>query len=286
MARTSTRGRLLFHSESRSKPVRSSTHKAALDPHAVPFKLQRPVLVLVPHPSQLSPPSTLKLSEPDPDDLRGSVRKLITELLVFTSGTPGARMCWEVTLFRDHVVLRYRVILVGWPPEIPFQDLSKQGAPSAAQMRTLINLMLSGKLYFARATSAQLRIARLDASGISPGPLYREALPLPNLCRRDMGSRKTRYNGEGNICVSRHVRDGPKSAKMIEGAEDAMVETQSQPSGSRLPLPRMRNQFGHLGWYENSGWREIGHHYCNLDLPDGEFSDSDTDPISEFTDDE
>ncbi|KAI0690018.1 hypothetical protein C8T65DRAFT_745950 [Cerioporus squamosus] len=283
MTRTSTRGRLILHSESPAKPVRSSAHKAALDPHAVPFQLQRPVLVLVPHPSQLSPP-TLKLSEPDPDDLRGSVRKLITELLVFTSGVPGARMCWEVTLFRDQVVLRYHVILIGWPSDIPFQDLSKQGAPSAAQMRTLIGLMLTGELYFAWATSAQLRIARLDASGISPSPLHRKALPLPNLCRRDMGSRKTRYDDQGNARVPRYARDGPKSVKMVEEAEEDVVETHTQPSGGRVPLPRMRNQFGHLGWYENGGWREIGHHYCNLDLPDGEHSDSDS--ISEFTDDE
>ncbi|KAI0690015.1 hypothetical protein C8T65DRAFT_765869 [Cerioporus squamosus] len=265
--RTSTRGRLIFHSESPSRPIRSSAHKAALDPHAVPFQLQRPVLVLVPHPSQLSPP-TLKLSEPDPDDLRGSVRKLITELLVFTSGVPGARMCWEVTLFRDQVVLRYHVILIGWPSDIPFQDLSKQVGSSTLP----------------RATSAQLRIARLDASGISPSPLHRKALPLPNLCRRDMGSRKTRYDDEGNARVPRYARDGPKSVKMIEEVEEDVVETHTQPSGSRVPLPRMRNQFGHLGWYENGGWREIGHHYCNLDLPDGEHSDSDS--ISEFTDDE
>ncbi|RDX40333.1 hypothetical protein OH76DRAFT_1306235, partial [Lentinus brumalis] len=84
------------------------------------------------------------------------------------SGVKGARMCWEVTLFRDQIVLRYLVILIGWPPNIPFQDFSKRGAPSFAQMRELIKLMETGKLYFAKATSAQLRVARMDASGISP----------------------------------------------------------------------------------------------------------------------
>ncbi|RDX40330.1 hypothetical protein OH76DRAFT_1562163, partial [Lentinus brumalis] len=282
MTRTSTRGRLLFHSESPAKPVRSSAHKTALDTHAVPFKLKRPVLILIPHPSQLSLPSAAKLSKADLDDPRGSVRKLITELLVFASGVKGARMCWEVTLFRDQIVLRYLVILIGWPPDTPFQDLSKGGAPSYEQMRELITLMQAGKLYFAKATSAQLRVARMDASGISPSALYREALPLPNLCRRDMGSRKPRYDDEGNVRAPRRVCEGPKSAKMIEDVEDT-VETDMQPSGSSGPRPQMRNQFGHLECHENGGWREVGHHYCNL----GPASDEDTeDPISEFTDDE
>ncbi len=92
MTRTSTRGRLLFHSELPAKPVRSSMHKTALDPHAIPFELKRPVLVLIPHPSQLSPPSYAKLSKADLDDPRGSVRKLITELLGESPNLPHAAM--------------------------------------------------------------------------------------------------------------------------------------------------------------------------------------------------
>ena len=81
MARTKTRRQLQFHVENPSKkPVQKVAHSP--DPPAQLFELKsHGVLILTPHPSQLSPESHAKLSEPDYDDLRGSVRKLLTELL-------------------------------------------------------------------------------------------------------------------------------------------------------------------------------------------------------------
>ena len=81
MARTKTRRQLQFHVENPSKKlVRKVAHTP--DPPAQLFKLKpRGVLILTPHPSQLSPEFHAELSEPDYDDLRGSVRKLLTELL-------------------------------------------------------------------------------------------------------------------------------------------------------------------------------------------------------------
>ncbi|KAI0691040.1 hypothetical protein C8T65DRAFT_699837 [Cerioporus squamosus] len=230
MARTCTRGQLLFLP---SRPLNLSAHlhhKTALASTSDTIQTELLFLFWSRTPRSSSPPSgTLKLSDPDPDDLRGSVRKLITELLA-------------------RAVHRQQ-----------------------AQMRTLIGLMLNKKLYFARATSAQLRIARLDASGISPGPLHRKALPLPNLCRRDMGSRKTQYDDEGNARVPRYARDGPKSAKMIEEPEDDTVETDTQPSVVECLC---RGCVISLGTWD--------------DLPDGglDHEGSDSDSISEFTDDE
>ena len=44
-------------------------------------------------------------------------------------------MCWKVTLFRDQVVIRYGVILVGWPADVPFWNLSNEGAAGVEQLR-------------------------------------------------------------------------------------------------------------------------------------------------------
>ena len=88
MARTKTRRCLQFHLETATKkPVRKVAHPP--DPLAQPLELKpHSVLVLSPHPSQLSPQSHPELSEPDYDDLRGSVRKLLTELLSESTNTP------------------------------------------------------------------------------------------------------------------------------------------------------------------------------------------------------
>ena len=87
MARTKTRRQLQFHVENPSKkPVQKVAHSP--DPPAQLFELKsHGVLILTPHPSQLSPQSHAELSEPDYDDLRGSVRKLLTELLGESANT-------------------------------------------------------------------------------------------------------------------------------------------------------------------------------------------------------
>ena len=184
-------------------------------------------------------------------------------------------MHWVVTLFRDQIVLRYLLILIGWPPRIPFGDLSVAGAASADHMRTLIKFMLTGKLYFAKATASQVRAARLAAGGISPGPLYHLALPHPSLGRSNIGRQRIKHNSEGHAVPSRYVRDGPKSAKVIEAAEDEVVENPALPRTSG-PLPQLHNQFAHMAWHK-TGWREL-----RVDPKESELSDD----ISEFTDTE
>ena len=184
-------------------------------------------------------------------------------------------MCWVVTQFRDRIVLWYLLILIGWPPRIPFGDLSVAGAASADHMRTLIKFMLTGKLYFAKATASQVRTARLAAGGISPGPLYHLALPHPSLGRSNIGRKHPKHNLEGCAVPSRYVRDGPKSAQVIEAAEDEVVETHTLPRTSG-PLPQLHNQFAHMAWHK-TGWREL-----RVDPKESELSDD----ISEFTDTE
>ena len=88
MARTKTRHQLQFHVENPSKkPVQKVAHTPNLPAQLFELK-SHGVLILTPHPSQLSPESHAGLPDPDYDDLRGSVRKLLTELLGESTYTP------------------------------------------------------------------------------------------------------------------------------------------------------------------------------------------------------
>ncbi|RPD68310.1 hypothetical protein L226DRAFT_563989 [Lentinus tigrinus ALCF2SS1-7] len=182
--------------------------------HALPGKksLQHPRVVVrrPPLPPGFPPPATC-VPKPDYSDPRKSVREILAAML----GDRDARMVWELRLFRDQVVLRYGVILVGWPPAVPFWQLSKKGGPTAEQMRDLLDLLTANppQLYFTRATEEQLRVARLAAGGIPPSTLRPEALPFPNLGHSDIAQRHMLYGHDGNPMTHHHVCDGLTSAK-------------------------------------------------------------------------
>ena len=186
------------------------------------------------------------------------MRTNLTCFPVYVTGVPGARMCWKMRLFRDQVIIRYGVILVGWPSDVPFWNLSNEGGATAAQMRSILDLLTAKplQLYFTPATEEQLRMARLTPGAILPSTLNPEHPPLPNFGRSNIGRRHTMYDQEGNAITPRHVRDGPKSMKVIETEpEDEVVDANMQPRAMG-PLPQIHNQFGHLGWYE-TGWRDL-----------------------------
>ena len=190
-----------------------------------------------------------------------SARILQTILIcvsVYVSGVPGARMCWKLRLFRDQVVIRYGVILVGWPSDVPFWNFSNKGGPTVVHLRVILDRLTADppQLYFTPATEPQLCMARLSSGGILPSTLHPECPPLPNFGRSDIGRRHTKYDEEGSTITPRHVCDGPKSAKAIEAEpEDEVVDTNTQPRATG-PLPQIHNMFGHLGWYE-TGWRDL-----------------------------
>ncbi|RPD53060.1 hypothetical protein L226DRAFT_616466 [Lentinus tigrinus ALCF2SS1-7] len=210
-----TRKRLLFHALPGKKSVRSSVRRAVLRPLDIP-QLQHPRVVVrrPPLPPGFPPPATC-VPKPDYSDPRKSVREILAAMLVYISGDRDARMVWELRLFRDQVVLRYGVILVGWPPAVPFWQLSKKGGPTAEQMRDLLDLLTANppQLYFTRATEEQLRVARLAAGGIPPSTLRPEALPFPNLGHSDIAQRHMLYGHDGNPMTHHHVCDGLTSAK-------------------------------------------------------------------------
>ncbi|KAM5541152.1 hypothetical protein V8D89_005081 [Ganoderma adspersum] len=154
---------------------------------------------------------------------RGTLRGLLDGGVRTFSGDDHAKMRWTAEAFRDYVFLLYRAKLPGWPPHIPFCNLSGPGAPSPLQMYELITLIRRGVLRFEEATPEEIAAARLDVAIAAPSPLFRA--PLPDVARRDIGSRRPRFDTNGDVIPPRHERNGPKSAAWIgEEVEDSEAE--------------------------------------------------------------
>ncbi|EPS99964.1 hypothetical protein FOMPIDRAFT_1103465, partial [Fomitopsis schrenkii] len=87
---------------------------------------------------------------------RGHLRSALTNGLREATGVPGARMRYNEHDFWKHVVCRHGYMLVGWPAEIPFANLSaiKGGR---RPLDELLQLWNTGKLTFVRvATRAEI----------------------------------------------------------------------------------------------------------------------------------
>lgn len=114
------------------------------------------------------------------------------------SGDRDAKMHWTVTDFRDFIFMPHRLKLVGWPPEYIFRNPSKM---RTHEMRTLLCLLNTNRLYFTRASDEEVADARLNARAAAPGPLF-PAPPL-NYGRRDIGRRLPRYDEHGQLKKTR-----------------------------------------------------------------------------------
>ncbi len=138
-------------------------------------------------------------------------------------------MRYTAKAFRDEVLFPYHAKLPGWPPHIPFRNLSGRGAPSLPEIRELTSLVRRGVLRFEEATADEIDAARLDVANAVPGPLF--PAPLPDVARRDIGSRKPRFDSNGEVIPTRCERNGPKSAAWIgEEVEDSEA---TEPVGWR-----------------------------------------------------
>ncbi|KAM5541097.1 hypothetical protein V8D89_005230 [Ganoderma adspersum] len=195
---------------------------------------------------------------------RGTLRGLLNGNLRTFSGDDHADMRYTAEAFLKDVVLPYSAKLPGWPPHIPFCNLSSRGAPSQAEMGELISLIRRGVLRFEEATPEEISAARLDVANAVPGPLFRA--PLPNVARRDIGSRKPRFDADGGVIPPRYERNGPKSAAWIdEEVEDSEAA-------------------GPVGWRPISMWKDGFH--CVLEGGLWSFSEGtegeEEDPITEW----
>ncbi|TFK77836.1 hypothetical protein K466DRAFT_508041, partial [Polyporus arcularius HHB13444] len=150
--------------------------------------------------------------------IRGSVRARLDSSLADTSGVRNAKMRWGLLPFRDHVAVPLAVLLRGWPPEFPFDNLSNKGAPGMKALRRLLQLLEASppQLYFVRATAEELCAAQADAASVCPGPLFPAPAPGPKLGYDSIGrQRRVARVVDGTVVPPRYLRDGPKCAKVV-----------------------------------------------------------------------
>ncbi|KAM5538884.1 hypothetical protein V8D89_007443 [Ganoderma adspersum] len=169
---------------------------------------------------------------------RGTLRGLLDGGLRTFTGYDYAKMRFTAEAFQKQVFLRFLAKLLGWPPRIPFCNLSRRSGPSQSQILELISLWECGILRFEQATPDEVRAARLDVAYAVPGPLF--PAPLPDVARRDIGSRKPCFDVNGEVVPPRYERNGPKSAAWIgEEVEDSEA---AEPVGWR-PLTMWKDGF-------------------------------------------
>ncbi|KAM5543306.1 hypothetical protein V8D89_003180 [Ganoderma adspersum] len=170
---------------------------------------------------------------------RGSLRGLLNgDLREQFSGDDDANMRWTAKAFCKDVFLHFFAKLPGWPSHIPFRNLSGRGAPSQAEMRELISLILQGVLRFEEATPEEIDAARLDFANAVPGPLF--PAPPPDIARRDIGSRRPRFDTNGEVIPPRYERNGPKSLAWI--GEEVEDSESAEPVGWR-PITMWKDGF-------------------------------------------
>ncbi len=169
-------------------------------------------------------------------------------------------MWFTVTTFCTKVFLRFGIKLVGWPPHIPFQNLS-DGPVTMDDIRELIGLCQKDperrpsqppQLRFVAATAEEVRAARLDAASACPGPLF--PAPTPRYEYSNIGRRVLRPDVDGQLTQPRYERNGPKSAKVVSDEEDG--EASAGPAEE--DLPPMVTQWGVRMVWCHGVWRYVG----------------------------
>ncbi|TBU51533.1 hypothetical protein BD310DRAFT_942035 [Dichomitus squalens] len=202
--------------------------------------------------------------------VRGRLRTTLNKALQQVTGDRRAKMRYTPEAFRKHVFLCYNVKLAGWPENIPFRNLSSRDAPSIPDLWRLIHLAESGVLYFTAVTREEVDAAQLSVANAVPGPLF--PAPLPKVPRRDVGSRKPRFDGGGNFVAPRHERNGPKSAAWI-GEEVADSETVG-PAGLR-PITMWKDGICCIQDDGSGVWREVTGDLSGMEDPEDPIRDWD-----------
>ena len=103
------------------------------------------------------------------------------------TGTDNARMEWK-TYWRN-VVKHYWVKIEGWPPGIPFKNLS-DGANTYDKLETLLRKWRCGAIYWKRITQEELD--ELDSEQDRQIESRDIEAPAPHRRRSDLGQKRKR----------------------------------------------------------------------------------------------
>ncbi|KAM5533694.1 hypothetical protein V8D89_012661 [Ganoderma adspersum] len=153
--------------------------------------------------------------------LKGGTRQSMNATVASMSGIPGSKMHWTLKAYLKHVFLALRIKLVGWPPDIPFMNLSD--ITGLARLSRITTLWESGRMYFAPVTDEEYLAALKNPLTCSPSPLHFGL--APDLGRCDIKKRKYRPKTDPlNLRKGRYIRNGPKSARLVSQMAERRAE--------------------------------------------------------------
>jgi hypothetical protein len=141
------------------------------------------------------------------------------------TGDNTARMEWKH--YWRNVVQRHRVMIEGWPENIPFRNLS-DGCSSLTDLETLRRKWCSGSIYWKQITEHELdgmdrdRDARIERG--------EEEAPAPRRRRSDYGKKRPRRKPIDEARKRR--RNSHRSAVEIEEEDDGDTTTPTITSDS------------------------------------------------------
>ncbi|KAM5541992.1 hypothetical protein V8D89_004302 [Ganoderma adspersum] len=154
-------------------------------------------------------------------ELKGGTRKSMDATVASMSGIPGSKMRWTLKAYLKYVFLALRIKLVGWPPNIPFMNLSD--ITGLARLSRITTLWESGRMYFAPVTDEEYLAALENPLTCSPSPLHFGL--APDLGRCDIKKRKYRPKTDPlSLRKGRYIRNGPKSARLVSQMAERRVE--------------------------------------------------------------
>ncbi|KDQ48931.1 hypothetical protein JAAARDRAFT_144191 [Jaapia argillacea MUCL 33604] len=151
---------------------------------------------------------------------RSTLREIINTKLVEISGDTTASMKW--THYWRDIVVKHRVIVVGWPDDIPFGNLSDV-VKTLSDYESLTRKWQSGKISFKALTEQEFtemdedRQHRIDNGEID--------IPLPRKTRSDKGKQRVGSSEGGG---RPQKRKGAKSREHVRSDSDS---AQGEESG-------------------------------------------------------
>lgn len=165
---------------------------------------------------------------------RTEVRNLINSTLRTITDDAGAEMKWKK--YEDDVVSHYRVAIIGWPSDIPFENLSESNNGIGVLKRLLVAWQDS-TIKWAPLTEEQYSARR---QGIDQAPVVAK----PRKIRSDKGKKRARTEAGVESAAKRlrlaepaavSARMGPTDAGESGAAGPALSDT-DHGSGAAGPV--------------------------------------------------
>ncbi|EIW64928.1 uncharacterized protein TRAVEDRAFT_42338 [Trametes versicolor FP-101664 SS1] len=177
------------------------------------------------NPAQKKPPSRRTI-------LRSEARELIDGKFGLAVGNPFAGLWYTIEDYAETIVICYGYKIEGWPPSIPFRNMSNVGGCEV--LSELIELWKEDKIKFVPATNLDKLNAALDPTLVAPGKGFIHRKNSGG--RDDIGRSRYRPKTKPDGGPLRRPKDGPKSAKVIHSDDEDDSQANVRPL-RLIPLP-------------------------------------------------